>query len=112
MSIICHHAIVVSCNDLELLRKAHKKAIDLCSSVSNITDVSFCNGFKSFLVPPDGSYEGYAGSDQGNLNRENFKKYLDEIKTPLLSWVEVQYGNSDLGIKIIDSSDKEIIDEY
>ena len=103
-----HHAIVVTSWHDELLEQAHAKAVELGCSVSEIT-TPVTNMYRSFLVAPDGSKEGWDGSDAGDDRRDVLTAWLDNQRydddsTPL-QWVEVQYGDDDLESRIIRDSD-------
>ena len=62
------HAIVVTSWDNKLLAKAHKKANEIFPEVSERVP-HITNGGASFLVPPDGSKEGWEESDAGDVRR-------------------------------------------
>lgn len=94
MGYMCHHAIVVTASDDDLIAAAHAKAINLGMSVSPITNV-VTNGYRSFLVAPDGSNEGWGTSDCGDGQRDAFVSYLRDLAwedgSSRLGWVEVQF---------------------
>ena len=105
-----HHAIVITSCNIPILRQAHEKAEDIfgCQQVSPITPEAI-NGYRSFLVGPDGSKEGWAESDIGNQNRDSFIHDLKKFEASSwgLSWVEVQYGDDNMETKIIRDSDQD-----
>ena len=90
-----HHAIIVTSWDRDCLDEARAKAQGLFRYCSAITG-SGMNGNMSFLVPPDGSKEGWAESDVGDAARKGFVAWMNEQRyedesTPL-DWVEVEFG--------------------
>lgn len=98
MGYMSHHAIVVTSYNEELIIKAHKFAKKFCTTVTEITPPSI-NGYRSFMVAPDGSKEGWEESEQGNLDRDNFIEWLNkqqyEDGSSALKWVEVMFGDDD-----------------
>lgn len=109
MGYMRHHAIVVSTWNYELLKQAYALAKSLGMSVSNIT-VEVINGYKSFLVAPDGSKEGWDESNLGDKQRKKLIKWMDaqryEDDSTSLDWVVVQFGDEEHQTKIINDSDK------
>lgn len=56
------------------------------------------NSTFSFFVAPDGSKEGWDGSNEGDERRDEFVRWLDEANGEhggWFEWVEVWYGNDD-----------------
>lgn len=118
MGYMRHNAMIVTCYDPELLRRAHDVAHrlfreedvlgDRVAEVTPITGVSV-NGYQSFMVAPDGSKEGWSKSDQGDQARAEFVAWLNAAVEEdwYFDWVEVQYGDDDLETKIIHDSDEE-----
>jgi hypothetical protein len=109
MGYMCHHAIVVTSWNVELMVQAHAKAIELGMSVSGITN-EVSNGYRSFLVTPDGSKEGWAESDRGDDRRDALIKWLDgqryEDNSTALKWVVVQFGDEEKETLVIRDSDQ------
>lgn len=83
-----HHAIIVTGCDL---KQVHKKAKKIFPQVSEILP-PLINFTESFFIPPDGSKEGWADSNEGDDRRQEFIIYLHR-KT--CDWVEVQYGDDE-----------------
>ena len=108
MGYMRHNAIVVTSYSDELIETAHKLAVEIFEDVSTITP-SKTNGYQSFLVPPDGSKEGWDESDAGDKNRDKFIAWLDSQRyddgSTSLDWVEVQYGDDNRETIIIRDSD-------
>lgn len=104
MGYMRHHAIIVTSFDDELLEQAHAKATELGMSTSPILG-EVTNGYRTFLVGPDGSKEGWDESDRGDLRRAAFVGWLNqqrhEDESSNLDWVEVQYGDDDLETRIV-----------
>lgn len=109
MGYMRHHAIVVTSGHDESIEGAHKAATDLGMTVTPLVS-SPINHYRSFMVCPDGSKEGWSDSDEGDKRRDAFVAWLDEgdgDNPPWCSWAEVQYGDES-GIQgIIRASDLE-----
>lgn len=109
MGYIRHHAIVVTATYDNWIDRAREAALNLGMQVSPIVD-SALNNTRSLLIAPDGSKEGWAESDDGDIRREAYKDWLlscryDDLSSPL-DWVEVQYGDDERETKIIAHSDE------
>lgn len=92
-----HDAIIVTCcDDVANIEEAHRVAVEICANVSPLTG-SMINGYRSFLVAPDGSKEGWAESDQGDGERAKFIEWLEsqryEDGSSPYDWVEVRFAN-------------------
>lgn len=100
MGYIRHHAIVLTGGDYrrDQLEQARAKAVELGCAVSEIV-ASPINGYLSFFVAPDGSKEGWEGSEEGWRARCSLiewvrgQYYVDGGSS--IDWVEVQYGDDD-----------------
>ena len=120
-----HHAIVVTSCNQDSIEWAHDKASEIfhanepekygpsdgrVTPVTEITD-KVVNGYRSFMVAPDGSKEGWSESDRADEARESFIDWLEEMRyddgSSLLCWVEVEFSNEyeDYGAKIISSNE-------
>ena len=107
MSEIKHHAIVVTGiiypSQVDI-QTAHHKAIDLFDHVSGLIP-SYRNGYYSFLIPPDGSYEHWDESNDYDQRRQAYIEWLISKNfgdgSNILKWVEVQYGCDDNENRII-----------
>lgn len=98
-----HNAIIVTSWDAKALKEAHEKAKGIFPSVSSITTQQ-CNGYASFLVPPDGSKEGWGESENGDRHRLEFISWMAIRQYDghsNLTWVEVQYGDDDGDDRVI-----------
>lgn len=111
MGYMRHNAIIVSSWDRKLLKETEKKAVDIFGRiyVSPIIE-SRANREVSFFIPPDGSKEGWETSMQGDIDRDNFIRWIDAKRyddgSSALKWVEVQYGDDEGKTKIIRHSDQ------
>lgn len=104
MGHILHHAIIVTGWDIGYFNVACDKAKELGMSVISQDGVGV-NGFKTFLVCPDGSKEGWAESDLGDSQRMEFRKWLHTNKASLgLEWAEMLYGDDNGGASIVESA--------
>lgn len=108
MGYMRHNAIVVTSYQHELLEQAHAVAVGLGMSVSVITS-EVTNGYRSFLVAPDGSKEGWYQSDIGDEQRAKLAAWLtgqayEDGSTPI-EWVEVQFADDYLESAVVRDSD-------
>ena len=101
MGYMCHHAIIVTSWDEESIVTAHKKACELFGDqnflgvISYITEITpeATNGYRSFLISPDGSKEGWETSDRGDIARNRFTRWLNSQKDNYCEYAEVQFGD-------------------
>ena len=108
-----HHAIVLASafrDRLEAVRDF--AALSVGARVSDIV-LSHFNGVYSFLVAPDGGFEGWGRSDDGDYHRDQIKEFIKANHTSddggnYIDWVEVQFGDDDLETTITDDSDAEL----
>jgi hypothetical protein len=120
MGYMRHHAIVVTGLDgphmSVSLREAHDMAVAVMGPalVSPVV-VSTSNGYRSFLVAPDGSSEGWAESDESDDYAERRERYvawlrsrINEDFTSSVAWVYLQYGDSNRETAVLDDSDAPI----
>lgn len=109
MGYMRHHAIIVTCWDRDRLEVAQDKGIAVFGrfGVSDIIE-SRVNGYCSFLVPPDGSKEGWEDSEHGDNKRAEFVQWLrtDPIGE-YFEWAEVMYGDDDGAAAIVNHSGQE-----
>ena len=104
MGYIKHHAIVVTCWDDKTIEKAWNMAKECGCQVSEILG-PYSNGYRSFLVPPDGSKEGWEHSYEGDEARAEFKKWLTEhYESNWWEWTEISYGSDDGKAEVTDST--------
>lgn len=92
MGYIAHHAMIVTSYDVDLIEKAHTYAESLGLWPSEIFR-SQVNLYYTFLIPPDGSKEGWPASDDGNDRRERMREFLKADSS--MEWVEVRYGGDE-----------------
>jgi hypothetical protein len=95
MSRRLHHGIIVSSDILPHLKEAHNEAMSVFAArVSDILYAEY-NGVVSFLIPPDGSSEGWPESDRGDDRRAGYLSFLSELrkKEVWVQWVEVRWGD-------------------
>lgn len=99
MGYIKHHAIIVT-GHAGYIEAAHDKAKLIFNRVTEITEAA-TNGYKSFLIPPDGSKEGWGESNRGNERRDEYVAWLRSTNAPWVSWVEISYPGDDDCAEII-----------
>lgn len=95
MGYVRHDAILVTSMFEEHIAKAHESAKQIFTTVSDLLP-SRMNGYRSFLVPPDGSKEGWPDSDTGDRRRADFRKwvkcYIDTLGWNPFEGVYMNYG--------------------
>ena len=109
MGYIRHHAIVVTDHSHgEFIEAARDAATRFGLSVSDIV-MSPNNRYRSFLVAPDGSKEGWEESDKADTARASLISWLEDQRyddgSSPLDWVEVRFGGDDRGASIISHTD-------
>jgi hypothetical protein len=109
MGYMRHHAIIVTGWNEEALKEVHSEASKIFPKISNIVEGTI-NGYSSFLIPPDGSKEGWEESKEGDERRSKFISWLITSKG-YLRWVEVQYGDEDGDNRIIQTDEEHLLVE-
>ena len=108
MGYMRHHAIIVTSYDKHI-KEARERAEEIFGIGIEII-YSQMNGYGSFFIPPDGSKEGWNESDEGDVRRKDFIKWLKSQKysdgSSSIDWVEIQYGDDEGETKIISHSDE------
>lgn len=103
-----HHAIVVTSWSHERLAEVFAEAERLGCEPTPIS-AEQTNGYRSFLVPPDGSKEGWDTSDAGDNNRAALINFIRERfyidGGTYIDWAEVQFGDDDLQARLVGASD-------
>jgi hypothetical protein len=96
---VCHHAIVVSANDIGVLETVRNAASQIYFPSHLVTSImhSHMNGVCTFFVAPDGSLSGFYTSKIADEARVDFIKHLKDTNYLGVTWAEVEYGHqSDL----------------
>jgi hypothetical protein len=110
MGYMRHHTIIVTAFDEQRAQRALAEARDVFDGITEVSLLveSGVNVFFSFVVPPDGSSEGWSESDAGDLARDAFIGWLNgqayEDGSSPYSWVEVQYGDDRGDTRVIGDS--------
>ncbi len=109
MGYMKHHAIIVTGTDHggSAIQIAHKEAKRIFPWVSAISPPAV-NTYRTFLIPPDGSKEGWEESDEGDARRAEFIAHLktlayDDGSSPL-DWAEISYADDYGPPQVTDSS--------
>jgi hypothetical protein len=90
-----HDAIIVSTWTTSHIQLAHAKAVELELHPSNITD-EVVNGYRCFVVPPDGSKEGWEESDFYEGRRNEFIDWMKTTTPKLyLDYIHVRFGGDE-----------------
>lgn len=97
-----HHAIIVTTFDYGLSLDAKNQAVQLELGVTDIHKSSV-NGVHTFVIMPDGSKEGWSGSEDGDKARQSFiewvlSKSYENGSNPF-HWVEVGYGERGVSVR-------------
>jgi len=104
MGYVRHNAIVVTSWSEGLIAEAAEVASAKGLRVLGPSDKA-TNMYRSMLVCPDGSKEGWEESDANDQRRKEFRQWLrdkaHEDGSTSLEWVEISYGNDDVGAEII-----------
>lgn len=118
MGYIRHHAIIVTSWDETKIEAAHAHAVELLQGYELSAIVSpvlapTVNAYKSFLIGPDGSKEGWSTSDQGDDYRASFIAWLNaqaysDGSSPF-AWALVQYGDDNDDNRVV-SSDADLLE--
>lgn len=104
MGYIRHHAIIVTTYD-EHIKKAFAKAKAIFGSRCSGIIPSPMNDYESIFIAPDGSKEGWADSDQGDVDRDEFVEWIEQQKygdgSSPYKYVELFYGDDEGECKIM-----------
>lgn len=107
MGYIRHDAIVVTGFQDKEFKSAHRKAVQLHLEVTEITE-SKINGYKSFLIIPDGSKEGWANSDNGDVARDAWKKWVRKQKKLYIDFAHVSFGGDEPdNARLVDNNERQ-----
>ena len=98
MGYIRHNAIVVTSWNDALINAAACRALNIGLTVLGPSEQA-TNGFRTMLVCPDGSKEGWEESDHGDRMRAAFRAWMNKQRygdgSTSLHWVEIAYGSDD-----------------
>ena len=98
MGYIRHNAIVVTSWNAAMIEAAACRARNMGLTVLG-PSAEAMNNYRTLLVCPDGSKEGWEESDQGDQRRITFRDWLNEQRyedgSTRLHWVELAYGSDD-----------------
>jgi predicted phage-related endonuclease len=96
MGFIYHNAIVATSWEADHIFKAHLIADELGLRPTGVSG-PYTNGYMSFLIPPDGSKEGWPESERYNDLRDQWAKGVAD-EGLYVDWVEVGYGEAPASI--------------
>ena len=99
MGYIRHDAIIAASWKKEHIEAARAKAEEIGLTCSGIVK-SPTNGYKSFMIAPDGSKEGWEASDKGIAMRAEWVAWMrghDREEEPCMwvDWAHVNFGGDD-----------------
>lgn len=99
MGWILHQAIVVTTFDKQRVKAAHEEAKRIFNGYVTEVIISPVNFYYSFLIPPDGSKDGWPDSDQGDERRAEFGAWVRaqayEDGSNVFDAIEISYGGID-----------------
>jgi len=114
MGYIRHNAIIVTSFDEDAIRKALKKACEIFDRPISSLIGGEKNSYRSFLIPPDGSKEGWDCSDRNDGQRREYLNWLSQQGfddgSTILDWVEVKYGDERGTAEIVAGSEEHLWD--
>ena len=103
MGYIRHNAIVVTSWNTDAIEAAACRARNIGLTVIG-PSAALINGYRTLLVCPDGSKEGWEESDHGDKSRADFRDWMNQQRygdgSTNLHWVEVAYGSDDANATI------------
>ena len=104
MGYIKHNAIIVTgiepCETFPDLQIVYKKAKKLFGRTVTKKGKTVTNGFQSFLISPDGSKERWEWSNEFDIKRDKFFKWLRKHKY-YVDVVEVRFGGDDYDAEVV-----------
>jgi len=106
MGYMRHHAIVVTGWSEKDIVKVHQKACEIFKGISSITEITpeAVNGYRSFLIAPDGSKEWWDTSNAGDNARDNFIGWILRNISIHCNFAEVQFADENHDNKLLRSS--------
>lgn len=101
MGYIRHNAIIAT----GWQNKAVKALLDFAESIGAeaISGEEMTNGYRTVVITPDGSKEGWETSADGDARRSRIREWLREaeLRDLFFEWCEVAYGSDDGNAEII-----------
>jgi hypothetical protein len=107
MGYIAHRALVLVGSDHDAsiseelpmrMTAAHQLATELGLRPSPLTETAE-NDYVSFFIPPDGSKEGWAASDENDQARDEFIAWLKlqvyEDGSGPIDWADIRFGGDE-----------------
>ena len=96
MGHIRHDAIIVTHGDRKCVEESKEKANDLGLTTTSIETT--INGYSSYMIVPDGSKEGWDGSNKAEEARRLWKESGGG------DWVHIRFGGDEDEAYIVDLS--------
>lgn len=107
MGYIRHNAIVITTWNEANIVAAADKAEEIGLQVLGPAP-SVMNGYRSLMICPDGSKEGWVDSDIGDSKRLEFRDWLDAQRyddgSSNFEWAEIAYGSDDAAAEVTHSA--------
>lgn len=101
-----HNAIVITSWNKDQISAAVDYARSIGLQVLGPSEPAI-NAYRSALICPDGSKEGWEDSDSFDEKRDFLKQYLRHFKygdgSSSMKWVEIAYGSDDKAAWVVDS---------
>lgn len=102
MGYVKHNALIVTSGDRDILTKAHKQAMRKFGKYTTPIVKKGWNAYRSFMIAPDGSKEGWQTSQKYERRRKKYFKWLKQNCENSLDAIEVRYGGDDENTEIVD----------
>lgn len=103
MGYVRHNAMVITSSDSRAIETVETEAKLIGLTVVGPGE-SELNGYRTILIAPDGSKEGWTDSDDGDTRRDQLRKFMSSMRysdgSSPLEWFEAQYGSDDRGAEI------------
>lgn len=106
MGYMVHHALIVTGHgrdshtplDWATAEDAHAAAVEIAQrfGACEVTALTAhaTNGYRSFMIAPDGSKAGWSNSDNGDQTRAEMVAWLrDKARSGWFSWAVVRFGD-------------------
>jgi hypothetical protein len=104
MGYIVHHAIIITTWNGSRAETVADMATSMGLQVLGPSE-RVVNRYRSILICPDGSKDGWDESDAGDVRRDKFLAWLDtqryEDGSSDLDWVEIRYSPDDCAAQIV-----------
>ncbi len=118
MGVVNHNVVIATTWDREVIERINDWIKHLPKETQKIFTVSDMNpyGYQTIILTPDGSKEGWGGSNNGDNLRELFIKrlILDNYEDDSSPWDWVEVGFGEYGQKVLQGNNENMCsnDDY